>query len=120
MNQRQENTTHIIQLAEVIGLPFCVSQDDGNAIFSSIEAALDTGDRVQVSFRNVETVISAFLNAAIGQLYGRYTREFIAQHISYTETTPEIDEMIENVVTAAIDFFKSPKNATAAQDMAFD
>ncbi|MBM3300876.1 MAG: STAS-like domain-containing protein, partial [Deltaproteobacteria bacterium] len=58
---------------EIVGSELCVAADDGQKVYEQIAAALKQGWGVQLSFRNVTSLTSAFLNAAVGQLYGEFS-----------------------------------------------
>jgi len=60
---------------DIVGSPVCVSADDGQTVHDKIAPLLRDNRKVVVSFERVETLISAFLNAAIGQLYGEFPEE---------------------------------------------
>ncbi len=66
-----------ISVFEVVGSPLCVASDNGQKVYDRIALALREDRRVTVSFLNVTSLTSAFLNAAIGQLYGSFTEEQI-------------------------------------------
>jgi hypothetical protein len=66
-----------ISIFEVVGSPLCVASSDGQKIYDRLSAALKEGRSAILSFHNVSTLTSAFLNAAIGQLYGEFNEEQI-------------------------------------------
>lgn len=59
-----------ISIADVVGTDIWVSVDDGQRVFEVLAAALRAGGPVELSFRGREQVITAFLNSAVGQIYG--------------------------------------------------
>lgn len=80
--------------------PICVASDDGQKVHDRIDAALRDGQNVVVSFHNVTSLTSAFLNAAVGQLYGSFSadqirvklqvKDMVAEDI---ETVPRFDPL---------------------------
>ena len=52
---------------------FCVATDDGEVIFDQIKNALTAGKSVELSFAGVESLSTAFLNSAIGDLIGIFS-----------------------------------------------
>lgn len=62
----------IVRVFDIVGGPICVSAEDGQRLHGKIAPLLREGRKVALSFEQVDTLISAFLNAAIGQLYGEF------------------------------------------------
>ena len=67
-----------------------------------------------MSFRGVTDLTSAFLNVAVGQLYGEFTEEEIRAKLSVTDASPDDLELLKRVVDRAKEFFKDPDRFTAA------
>ncbi|MCL5126448.1 MAG: STAS-like domain-containing protein [Deltaproteobacteria bacterium] len=59
-----------ISFFEIVGSPLCVASDDGEKVYERIRKAIKQGRSVALSFMNITSLTSAFLNTAIGQLYG--------------------------------------------------
>ena len=57
-----------IRVADYTGGPFAVSVADGQRLCERIAPLLQAGTQVALSFAGIETVIGAFLSAAIGPL----------------------------------------------------
>ncbi len=66
-----------------------MSSDDGQKVHDKIAPLLREGRKVSLSFDRIETIISAFLNAAIGQLYGEFPEEKIRELFSVKDMSPE-------------------------------
>jgi hypothetical protein len=98
----------IIRVFEIVGSPLCVSSEDGQIIHDKIAPLIRGGHKVVVSFDRVETLISAFLNAAIGQLYGEFTEEEIRSSLSVRDMTQEDMALLKRVVDNAKLYFKDP------------
>ena len=64
----------VISVFNLVGSGFCVEAKDGEAVFQAISKALQQEQVVEISFKNVEMLTSAFLNTAIGELYGIFRR----------------------------------------------
>lgn len=63
---------------------------------------------------NVTDLTPAFLNAAIGQLYGKFPERKIKSELSILEMNPEDAFLLKQVVKRAREYFKNPdrvKNA---------
>ena len=103
------NDEVVVRIFDIVGGPLCVSADDGQAVHDKIAPLLHAGRKVVVSFERVETLISAFLNAAIGQLYGEFTEERIRELLSVRDMTSEDLTMLKRVVENAKVYFKNRK-----------
>ena len=103
---RQRNIR--VSVYETVGSPLCVASDDGQKVHDRIKRALAEGHRVVISFRNVTTLTSAFLNAAIGQLYGPLEEADIRASLSVEEIEPDDRALLKRVVDTAKLYFKSP------------
>jgi STAS-like domain of unknown function (DUF4325) len=100
---------------EVVGSPLCVASDDGQKVFERIQAALDAGHPVTVSFKNVTSLTSAFLNAAIGQLYGRFSEKDIKAKLKVAHLAQEDLALLKRVVDTAKAYFKDPDRFRQAE-----
>jgi len=69
-----------IDIKEVIQRPQATVRTDGVKVYQNIEKLLDNKEKVEVDFSNITMVVSSFLNAAIGKLYGKYNEQFINEN----------------------------------------
>lgn len=98
-----------ISMFEVVGGPLCVASNDGQKIYDRIAAALKADRSVALSFRKVTTLTAAFLNAAIGQLYGTFSEEQIRSRLKVKDVEPVDLALLKRVVDTAKLYFKSPQ-----------
>lgn len=103
-----------ISLLAAIGSPHSVSSADGSAVHDLIATALRREDDVVVSFAGIEDVTSAFLNAAIGQLYGEFDEDVIRKHLRVTDAEGDHLLLLKRVVERAKEFFRDPEQYRAA------
>lgn len=96
-----------ITISSIVGGGFCVAADDGQAVYKEIYRAISTGERVELSFFGVTRMTTAFLNAAVGQLYGEFSEDYLK---SVMLPPVEFDEWhlkrLKIVVDRAKDYFK--------------
>lgn len=97
-----------VKVFEVVGSKLCVASCDGQKVHDQIAAALKAGKQVQLSFVNVESLTSAFLNAAIGQLYAEFSEQKIRASLSLADMSADDAELLKRVVDAAKQYFKNP------------
>jgi hypothetical protein len=103
-----------ISIFEVVGSPLCVASSDGQKIYDRLATALKEGRSTILSFHNVSTLTSAFLNAAIGQLYGHFNEEQIRQLLTVKDMEPDDLALLKRVVETAKQYFKDPERFNQA------
>ena len=97
-----------VRVFDIIGGPLCVSTSDGQRLYDKIAPLLKAGSPVVLSFERIEILISAFLNAAVGQLYGELPEESIRALLSFRDLADDDREMLERVIENAKMYFKTP------------
>lgn len=101
------NEINLIRVVDIVGSPICVSEEDGQVIHDKIAPILRDRKSVVVSFAEVTTLISAFLNVAIGQLYGEFPEEQIREFLSVRDLAPEDIDLLKQVNDNAKSYFKN-------------
>ena len=91
---------------EVVGSPLCVASNDGQMVNDRLSLALTQAQGVVLSFHNVSTITSAFLNVAIGQLYGTFTEEQIRSRLRVEDIDPQDALLLKRVVETAKMYFQ--------------
>ena len=95
-----------ISVFEVIGSPLCVASDDGQKVYNRLTTALNENRHVSLSFRNVSALTSAFLNTAIGQLYGEFEENKIRNLLEVEDIENDDIELLKRVVVTAKQYFQ--------------
>lgn len=95
----------IITIFEEVGGNSAISVEDGSNIFHKIDSALSQNLSVTLDFQNIDLIITAFLNAAIGQLYSKYTSEKLNQNLELINIKPEDVRLFKKVIERAKEFF---------------
>lgn len=110
-----------LKIFDIVGSPVWVSTEDGQKVFQEVAAALSAGDKVELSFANRENLITAFLNAAIGQLYGgTYEESFLKENLTFSDTAEDDRAMLERVVQNAKRYFANRQAYDQAWNEAVD
>jgi len=109
-----------ISIFEIVGSQLCVASDDGQKVYDRIALALKEGRRVTVSFLNVTDLTSAFLNAAVGQLYGSFTEEQIRSLLKVQDMQPDDMALLKRVVETAKQYFQDPERFQLAMQEALE
>jgi len=108
----------VISPFEIVGSPLCVASDDGQKVYERIATALRDEQKVIVSFHNVTSLTSAFLNAAIGQLYGSFSADQIRAKLQVKDMVAEDLALLKRVVDTAKAYFKDPERFKKAEQAA--
>jgi len=97
-----------LSVFEIVGSPLCVASDDGEKVYERIEKAIKQGLSVSLSFMNITSLTSAFLNAAIGQLYGVFSEDDIRAKLAVSDMEPDDLALLKRVVETAKVYFQDP------------
>ena len=108
-----QETIQLFVLDET-GSPLCVASGDGQALYERIARELDRGRRTVLSFRNVNTLTPAFLNAAIGQLYGHFEDDHLRTLFTVEEITPDDRALLNRVIDTAKLYYRDKVAFTQA------
>lgn len=103
------NESITLSVFEIVGSSLCVASDDGEKVYQRIEKAVRQGRSVAVSFLNVTSLTSAFLNAAIGQLYGEFSENEIRAKLAVKDMDPDDLALLKRVVETAKAYFRNPE-----------
>ncbi len=98
-----------LSLFEIVGSPLCVASGDGQKVYDRLATALKEKKPVSLSFRNITTLTSAFLNTAIGQLYGEFSEEEIRSFLKVQDIQDDDASLLKRVVETAKQYFKDPQ-----------
>lgn len=98
-----------INVFEEIGGEAAVSVDDGEVLNQRIQKALGQDVSVVLNFKNISLITTAFLNAAIGQLYSRFKGDELNRLLSFENVAPEDTRLFKKVVERAKEYFAHKK-----------
>lgn len=105
----------VIRIVEVVGSGLCVALEDGQKIYDQIVRAFREKIKVKLLFTNIDTLTSAFLNAAIGQLYGTYSEDFIRGNLFVDDIEADDRALLARVVENSKIYYKNPARYTEAR-----
>ncbi len=95
-----------LNIYKLINSNKAITTDSGDLVFKQIIAEFDKGNKVVLDYAEVSFIISAFQNAAIGQLYGTYDSNFIASNLSFENLSIKNLEVLQLVIEAAQLYFQ--------------
>lgn len=99
-----------ISIFDIVGGKAAVSTEDGERVFETLSAFLDKDYKVVIDFANIETLITTFLNAAIGQLYSKYDGPFLRERLKVSNLAPEDRDRMIKTIERAKEYFVNKEN----------
>lgn len=103
-----------LQVATIVGSSICVTAEDGEILHARIVEGLRAGLRIQISFEDVDGLTSAFLSAAIGQLYTEFAHPLLKDSLAVRNIASEDLALLKRVIDVAKDFSKDPRRSRRA------
>lgn len=97
-----------IIIREIIKGDVAVSTSDGDFTYNLINGYLKNHKSVTVDFEGISIMTTAFLNAAIGQLYSnpKYSDEFLNKYLNLKNVEKEDRILFSEVVKRAKEYFR--------------
>lgn len=108
-----------IDVAKKIKNPSALTQEDGNIIYAEIVLSINEGCNVILDFGQVESIISPFLNNAIGQLYGQFTSQQISDFLEIKNFPDEKKSTLNIVINNAKKYYSNKEKFESAVKKAF-
>ena len=106
----------IIRIFDEVSGDAAISVDDGDKIFKKIDAAITNRLEVVLDFQNINLIITAFLNACIGQLYSKYSSEELQQFLKLENVSPDNNHLFVKVIKRAKEYFENPEDFNKSID----
>ncbi len=98
----------LLRIYGIVGKTICAASRDGQKVYERLEKAFAANQPVMLSFQNVSIMTTAFLNVAIGQLYGKYAEDKIHDLLSFEDIADDDLELVHTVVASAKRYFQDP------------
>lgn len=109
-----------ISILDEINSNAAVSTEDGNRVFNKINRALENSIPINLNFININLLTSAFLNAAIGQLYSKFSSKELNEKLNITNISEEDKSVFLLVVKRAKEYFADKKRFNSVIDNVID
>ena len=104
-----ETKTLNITIKELLGAKTAISTKDGDKLFQRIDKALTNNAKVCVDFKDIKLITTAFLNAGVGQLCGKYNGEVLNQKLKFSNIENIDLVMLKKVIETSKKYFKDRK-----------
>ncbi|MEE4197405.1 MAG: STAS-like domain-containing protein [Bacteroidales bacterium] len=92
---------------DIVGGDSAVSTDSGNLVFKQLEKELAHENAVVLDFNGIELMTTAFLNAAIGQLYSTRSSDQLNRLLKLENVAADDRILFKKVVTRAKEYFSN-------------
>lgn len=102
----------ILTVRDIINSELAVSTEKGEMVFNAINEGLQKEEKIVLDFKGIDLMITAFLNAAIGKLYGnkKYSGEFLNEHIKLENIDSDDVYLFKDVIKRAKEYFADKEN----------
>lgn len=96
----------VIRIADIIG-DRATDMKQGDIIYDMISEQLKKKERVIIDFDGLKTILSTFLNNAIGTLYKDYSSEFLNENLEIKNLCTEDLFILNRVIKRAKEFYNN-------------
>ena len=100
--------TEHIELLQLVGEK-AIEPDKGENIGNMIVEFIKNGNDVELDFSGITSILSLFLNPAIGDLYGHFSEETIKEKLKVANVPKEYLDTLKNVVDRAKSYYADPE-----------
>lgn len=97
-----------IKLSDFGHNSYCVDAKDGEKVYPIIKQAIKEDIKVKLLFSDIKTLTTAFLNTAIGQIYGEFSEEIVKAHLSVDDISNSQAITLKRVIDTAKQFYNNP------------
>ncbi len=104
-----EKQTAKLNVKDIIGSDIAVSTVYGDILYKKIIEAFSQNKQVELDFSGIDIITTAFLNAAIGQLYSSYKGEKLNKSIKLINIADEDILLLKKVIQRAKEYFSDRK-----------
>lgn len=102
--------TVILNIASLIKSPSALTREQGTIIYEQIIENLNAGKKVILDFKDIESIITPFLNVSIGKLYENFNSTQLNTQLEVTNPPDGTASKFQMVITNAKQYY-SNKNA---------
>lgn len=98
-----------IIVSEVIGSNSATIRDHGLAVYEMAKKVLGKNETVEISFDGITMVISSFLNASVGKLYGDFPFDEVDTKVTVSGLDEDDMELLQvTVIPNAKEYYSDP------------
>ncbi len=106
-------------IKDIIEGDTAVSTDDGDRVYQKLDAAFRNNTPVELDFSDINIMTTAFLNAAISQLYSSFTGDQLNKLLKLVNVEDDDKILFKKVVDRAKEYFANKKDFENSANDAF-
>lgn len=99
----------ILNIKNVINSPSALTREQGEIVYDIIKVKIANKEEVLLDFIDVESLLTPFLNVAIGKLYGDFSSEDLNKYLKLENFPKSKVSTMKIVISNAKKFYKDPK-----------
>ena len=99
-----------INVKEKIESPSALTREQGKIIYDEIISNINSGNSICLDFSDIESLITPFLNVAIGKLYEKYSSEELNKFIEFANIPSGKAASFNLVINNAKRYYSSKNN----------
>lgn len=107
-----------IKVIEIVG-DRATDMKQGDQIYTLLKEGFEKEEVVVLDFKDMVTVLSTFLNNAIGTLYKDYTSDFLNSNLKIVNLNDDDMFILRRVIKRAKEFYSNEKELTKVLDESF-
>jgi len=107
-----------MKVKDIINNTLAVSADEGQKVYEVVADSISNGQAIELDFKGIEILTTAFLNAAIGQLYSRFSSEQLNKFLKIIYIEESDTKLIYKVVKRAKEYFADRNNFSQSANAA--
>lgn len=108
------NMEQILHVSEILGTTTALTREQGQVIYKKICEVIDAGDKVSLDFSDIESILSPFLNVAVGKLYNKYSSDTLNDNLNILGISDEQFNIFEIVISNAKSYYKDSQSFNEA------
>lgn len=96
------NDRYTIFIKEQTGSNYAISIEKADILYGQLDKAIANKEHVNISFKDIEILITAFLNNAVGRLYEKYSTEEIEKYLNFIDMNEQFIITLKTVKDNAV------------------
>lgn len=97
-------------IASLIKSPSALTREQGNVVYEKIVQNLNAGNKVILDFKDIESIITPFLNVSIGKLYENFSSDQLNTNLTVANLPEGTASKFQIVIKNAKNYYAN-KNA---------
>ncbi|MDB5137122.1 MAG: hypothetical protein JWP37_3725 [Mucilaginibacter sp.] len=105
-----------VNIKQTIGSDSALTPASGEIIYNILQDQIETGKVIDLDFKGIEIITSAFLNAAIGRLYSKYSSDELNALLYIKNISTDDLSILKKVIERAKEYFTDKRSFDERMD----